>query len=157
MHNKLLLPHRFKTAGWLLLSVAVLFQILVWTRGGELSWLNIKVFAILDQDMGQSKYFSFIQNNVTEEIIGILFIIGGLFAGFSREKTEDEFIANLRLSSMLWAVLVNYLLLIVALIFFYDLSFFDVMVLNMFTILIIFLGRFHYILYRTSKANPHEK
>jgi hypothetical protein len=158
MFHHILLPHRFKKIGWLILSVAILFQIIVWIIGHEPQWLNVRVFAILDSEfMGQSNYFHFITTHIGEDIIALLFILGALCAAFSKEKKEDEFISNIRLSSMLWAVLVNYILLVFAFIFFYGLSFFNFMILNMFTILIIFLGRFNYILYRTSKASQYEK
>jgi hypothetical protein len=77
--------------------------------------------------------------------------------GFSKEKNEDEFIANLRLSSLLWAVLVNYGLLLLAFVFVYGFPFLNVMVYNMFTVLIIFIARFNYILHRNSNYKPDEK
>ena len=69
----------------------------------------------------------------------ILFTIGALFVGFSKQKNEDEYIASVRHDSLLWATYVNYMLLILSMLFIYDAGFFTVMVYNMFTVLIIFL------------------
>jgi ABC-type Fe3+-siderophore transport system permease subunit len=102
-------------------------------------------------------YFSIISKNVVPTAIGVLFIIGALLVSFSKEKLEDEFIAEIRQSSLLWAVLVNYILLLLAFVFIYGLAFMNVMIYNMFTILIIFIIRFNYILYKSSKEMPNEK
>ena len=75
-------------------------------------------------------------------------ITGLLLIAFSREKHEDEFISRIRLESLQWAVLINYLLLIVSAFLVYGFSFMDVMMYNMLTVLIIFIVRFHLVLYR---------
>ncbi len=76
---------------------------------------------------------------------------------FSKEKREDEFIANLRLSSLLWSVWVHFVLLLLAFLFIWGFSFLNVMVYNMFTILIIFIIRFNYLLYRGTKSMADDK
>ncbi len=153
MSPKLLLPNKYKNIGWCLLIPATLLGIFMTATDFEISWLNVKVFAFLSDNQS----FSFIKDNITNEIVGVLFIIGALFVGFSREKREDEFIANLRLSSLLWAVYVNYILLLLAFLFVYGTPFLSVMMYNMFTILIIFIVRFNYILYKNAKSMPDEK
>ena len=116
------------------------------------------MFAIFSPDyFGKNQTFGFIETNITDTLIGVLFIVGGMLVSFSKEKKEDEFIANLRLSSLLWAVCVNYTLFLLAFIFIYNNGFFAVMIYNMFTVLIIFILRFNYILYRNSKSVSDEK
>ena len=68
-----------------------------------------------------------------------------------KEKKEDEYISKLRLSSLLWAVLINYTLLLLAFLFVYGEPFIPIIIYSMFTVLIIFIARFNYILYRNSK------
>lgn len=112
-----------------------------------------KVFAIFNKEIfGQSQFFTLIETNITLTVVGVLFIIGAMMVGFSKEKREDEFIAKLRLSSLLWAVWVNYALLFLAFLFVYGTDFLTVMMYNMFTILIIFIVRFNYLLYKNSKV-----
>ncbi len=159
MSNKLLLPNKFKLIGWcLLIPATILGLFLIFTEDFEYFSIRTKVFAIFNERfMAESQSFSFIETNITVTIVGVLFIIGAMFVGFSKEKREDEFIAKLRLSSLLWAVWVNYTLLFLSFLFVYGGSFFTVMMYNMFTVLIIFIVRFNYILYKNSKAVSDEK
>src|SRR4030095_15139463 len=120
--------------------------------GFEARWLPAKVFAIFNEEiLGERQFFTLIKTDITNTAVGVAFIVGAMFVGFSREKKEDEYISNLRLSSLLWAVYVSYFLLLLAFLFVYGTVFFTVMVYNMFTVLIIFIVRFNYILYKNSK------
>lgn len=144
MNTNLLLPHRWKAIGWGILIPAIAAGILLSIQGYEPEWLSMHVFAFWsDHVLGERVYFSFIETNVTGTLVGAAVLVGALLVGFSREKVEDEYIASLRLSSLLWAVWVNYLLLLVAFLFVWGMPFFNVMVYNMFTVLIIFIARFN--------------
>ncbi len=119
---------------------------------------KIKVFALIsDQVLEKRRFFSVIETDPALTILGVIFILGALMVAFSKEKIEDEFIAELRLSSMLWAVLVSYILLLLAFILVYGVVFLDVMVCNMFTVLLIFIIRFNYLLYKNSKLTSNEE
>ncbi len=158
MKHKLLLPNKFKIIGWCILIPSIILGIILSFTGFEANWTSAKVFAIFnDEIFGKSQFFSFIKTDITNTAVGILFIIGAIFVGFSKEKKEDEFITKLRLSSLLWAVWVSYLLLFLAFLFVYGTAFLNVMIYNMFTILIIFIVRFNYILYKNSKTVADEK
>ena len=158
MTTKLLFPNKFKIVGWCLLIPAAILGIILSFTGFEASWRTVKVFAIIYEEIfKKSQSFAFIETDITKTIIGVAFIVGAMFVGFSREKKEDEYISNLRLSSLLWAVWVSYFLLLLAFLFVYGTIFFTVMVYNMFTVLIIFIARFNYILYKNSKTVSDEK
>ncbi len=162
MNSKLLLPNQFKAIGWIILIPITILGIIAMTNSYEVDWLNMKVFALFNDDFvfgatNESGNFKFIETNVTLTLLGALFIVGAMMVGFSKEKREDEFIANLRLSSLLWSVWVSYVLLFLAFLFVYGMSFFNVMVYNMFTVLIIFIIRFNYILWRSSKSMADDK
>ncbi|MEP7106867.1 MAG: hypothetical protein ABI760_02780 [Ferruginibacter sp.] len=158
MSYKLLFPNKFKIFGWFILIPSFIIGVYLTIRGFDAQWLNVKVFSLFSSEIfGPNKLFSLIEVDLTNTIIGSLFIAGALLVGFSKEKNEDEFIANLRLSSLLWAVFVNYVLLFLAFILVYGTAFLTVMVYNMFTVLLIFIIRFNYILYKTSKTFPDEK
>jgi len=141
MLYKALLPHQFKRIGWCILIPATIFGIILIVNGFD-KWPFV---------------FTFMRADITNTLAGALFIIGGLLVGFSKEKNEDEFISNLRLSSLLWAVVTNYIVLLFCLVFVYGPPFLNVMLYNMFTILIIFIVRFNYVLYRNLKAIADEK
>ena len=158
MKSSLTLPNKFKKVGWMILMPSLVVGIFSVAEKFELEWLNPTVFTIFhDEFMGEKSYFTFVKVNITNTLIGVFFIIGALLVGFSKEKKEDEYISGIRLSSLLWAVAVNYILLLFAFIFIYGSPFLDVMIYNMFTVLILFIARFHYILYKNSKSVPDEK
>lgn len=158
MSKRLLLPHKFKKVGWFILMAAIIAGIWRSFSDYEVNWLQWKVFSFYSKEIFQdSAAFSWRPVNVTNTLIGVLFIIGSVLVGFSKEKEEDEFIRELRLSSLLWAVLISYALLLLAFLTIYGFAFFSVMVYNMFTVLVIFIIRFHYLLYKNAKGLPNEK
>lgn len=145
MTPKLLLPNRYKLIGWILaipsfiLMLAVLhgdfaFEFLNYTRGNT---DNIQVL------FDSPTLFSLRTNNFTDEAGGILLITGLLLIALSKEKDEDERIAALRLESLLWAVLINSMLLILAMILLYNGLFLQAMAYNICTTLILFVARFN--------------
>ncbi len=81
--------------------------------------------------------------------MALAIIIGGLLVGFTKEKVEDEFIYKLRKDSLVWAIIFNYAVLIFTIIFVYSLTFFDVLVFNMFTPLIFFIVRFNFLKHKS--------
>lgn len=157
MSYKLLLPNKYKRIGWFILIPTILFWIFLSVTNVEIPWLNAKVFSIFPGNYSEQGFFRFTEVNPLNTIVGVLFIAGALLVGFSKEKNEDEFISNLRLTSLLWAVLVNYILLLIAFLFIYNDPFLAVMIYNMFTVLLFFIIRFNYILYKTSKSGSDEK
>jgi len=158
MKTKLLLPNKFKTPGWIMLIPTTLFGLYIIFSDFEFDFLNAKVFTLYSNEiLGKSVTMGFIKTNLTLTVTGIIFIISAFFVAFSREKTEDEFIARIRLESLLWATYINYGILLFCFLFFYDFGFFYVMIINMFTILVIFIIRFQYLLHRAKKSLSHEK
>lgn len=158
MSPKLLLPHRCKRIGWFLLIPATIMGIILSISDFEAFALNLQVPAIFNTEyFGSTRVFTWVTANVTNTITGAVFIAGAMLTAFSKEKTEDEFIGKTRLSSLLWAVYVNYVLLLLAFLFVYGASFLNVMIYNMFTVLIIFIARFNYILYKNTITLPGEK
>ena len=65
-----------------------------------------------------------------------------MLVGFTKEKIEDEFIYKLRKDSLVWALIVNYSILMITILFVFDLAFFHVLMFNMFTPLLFFVIRF---------------
>ncbi|MDB5154185.1 MAG: hypothetical protein JWR54_2936 [Mucilaginibacter sp.] len=73
--------------------------------------------------------------------------------GYSRQHSEDEFISTLRLESMQLAVYVNYAILFIANLFLFFTDFLLIMVLNLGTIVLFFIIRFNFILWKHNKEN----
>ena len=113
-------------------------------------------FSFLSLSFGKSKFntknIHLDENiNLTDELALTGIIIALLFIAFAREKTEDEYIAHIRLESLKWAVLINYILLLLATWLVHGFAYIDVMMYNMLTVLIIFIIRFNYALNRNKK------
>lgn len=158
MHKQLLLPYRFKKLGWILLVPFAIAGIYLHIADYEPNWITTKVFAIYhDTLFNKDNNFTFIETNITSTIVGIGFLLGCLLVAFSKERVEDEYIAGLRLSSLQWAVLVNYALLFFCFLFIYGMPFLTVMIYNMFTVLLIFIARFNYLLLKSKKIAIDEK
>ncbi|TMI78086.1 MAG: hypothetical protein E6H10_17830 [Bacteroidetes bacterium] len=154
----LLLPNKFKKIGWFIFIPSTIFGIILCINDFRAAWIWVRVFAIANDGTDSNiLYFGSRLSNVTDTVVGVPFIIGALLVSFSKEKNEDEFIAEIRLSSLLWAVWVNYILLLVSFLLVYGSPFIEVMVYNMFTTLLIFIVRFNYLLYRNRKTVPDEK
>ena len=151
MHTRLLFPHPYQALGWVLFAAGVVLGVLSFHFDFEPQWLSARLPALLRRILlGSADEPG--QHNFLHELSGLLSIVGALLAACSRERDEDEFIRQLRLESLLWALYVNYALLALALVLTYGALFFDLMVYSMFTPLVLFLLRFHYVLYRSSRA-----
>lgn len=158
MNTKLLLPHQFKKTGWLLLIPSALFGMFILIFDFEFSFLDAKAFTIYNHGfIDPPTIFGLINVNYTPTISGFIFLVGAILVAFSKEKHEDEFIANIRLASLVWATYVNYAILAFCFLFFYNFQFGYVMLFNMFTILIFFILRFYYSIYKTRKVLRHEE
>jgi len=159
MKTRILFPNCFKRIGWIVLIPSVILGVLVIFGVLEFKFLrNAKMFAIYSDDFpGSSTIFGYVKNNISDEILGILCIVGAILVAFSKEKHEDEFISKIRMESLVWATYINYAILIFCMLFFYSVGFLYVMIFNMFTILILFIIRFHYLLYNANKSMSNEK
>ncbi len=158
MKTQYLFPAKWKKIGWFLFIPGLILGLVYIFYPFEPDFLNAKMPAIIiDNDLlSQSTKrgwisFGFVQDNLIEEIIGLLLIIGGILVAFSRVENEDEFITKIRLDSLVWAVYVNYFILLLAFLLFYGLDFLWVMVFNMFTVLFFFIFKFHWSLYKLKK------
>jgi len=158
MKTNYLLPNRFKKVGWALFVPGFIFGIIYLIMNPEPKWLNIKVFAFIsDNHFSPTYFFKVIDENVFNEISSLLLIFGAAFIAFSKEKKEDEFISKIRLESLLWATYLNYAVLILATLFIFGTSFLYVLFFNMFTILIFFIIRFKWVLYKSKKSFKNEE
>lgn len=149
METKLLLPNRCKIIGIIILIIGVALWILDDHYPGLLT-LDISWWQSFT---GQNPLVPIGKTDMAFTIYTIFLISGGVMICFAREKNEDEFITRLRLSSWMWAILINYILLIIATITVYGLDFLEVIFYNIFTPLFIFILRFNFLLFRYSRRN----
>lgn len=147
MKSKLLLPNRCKWIGLLLFIPFAFLGALYMYTGYNIEFLDFDLNGLFQTD----GLFNADNGNLTDEVAITGIIVSLLLIAFAREKEEDEFIHLTRLESWQFAVLVNFVLLLIAIWAFYGFAFLNVMVYNMLTILVIFIIRFQWIVYRNKK------
>ena len=145
MKKLYLLPHYCRSIGYVLLVSFLALGIAYMGWGYELPWLQY-------DRMPRGSGLDFSNNNFTDEVACIGIIVSLILIAFSKEKIEDEAIQFFRLEALQWAVYANYLVLILSILLCYGVKFFIVMTYNMFTILIIFIIRFRFVLYQHTKV-----
>lgn len=142
-----LLPHVCQKIGTILFLPFLVLGVANQFWDFEISWLSSTV------NIQRKDLFGAYTNNLTDELAAVGIILTMMMIAFSREKTEDEAIQFFRLASLQWAVIANYMILIACIILVYGSAFFSVMLYNMFTILIIFIVRFRFVLFQHNKMN----
>ena len=158
MNTRYLFNAKYRQFGWMVFVPATILGILTLMLEWEPALLDVKVLGFfIDEVFGVEKLVGFTENNILNEILGILVILSGLLVAFSRERDEDELITKIRLESLVWATYWNYGILILAFLFLYDLTFYWVMVFNMFTILYLFIIRFTLAIRKLKASASHEE
>ena len=140
MTTQLLLSNRFKRTGWFLAVISILGSVLQ------------EQFKIDFLKYDKIVWFNMSNDSFSDEFYCVAFLIGMLFIAFGAERIEDECISRRRLEAFQWAVLANSIILMLAIVLIYDVAFFVVMEYNMFTTLILFIIRFHYLIWRDNQT-----
>lgn len=140
MKTRFLFPHKFRLIGMILLAIiAIACGMHRYQTGGIFDSTDLSNLNPIPHDV----WLQIIYNDVLQ--VGI--ILGLLFVGFSKEKVEDEQLAQLRLDSLQWAVYVNYAVFMLCIIFFYSWTFLSVIIFNVITPLVFFIIRFRWKIY----------
>ena len=159
MKTRFLFPNAFKKPSLIVFVLTTISMIIISNLNDYLNLqLNVKTFAFLsNQAFKEPLYFRWFEDDIFPELLGIILILSGLIFAFSKEKTEDEMISKIRTESLVWATYINYAVLLFCIIFIYGFAFFNVMIYNMFTLLFIFIVRFHWMLYKNNQICNHEE
>lgn len=161
--SKLLLPYGFKCAGlWILAVAVVLLLVYSIVPDGVLcsSWNDFRTLFGLERIRVENFPFTggfSADSDLVNSFIWVLFVVGGVFIGFSCNKSEDEFIEHLRYESLILSLYFNCLLLVAAIVFVWGLSFVSVMVFNMFSTLYFFIICFYIRLFINKRSLRDEK
>jgi hypothetical protein len=151
MKTRFLFPHKWRRAGLLLLLLAAL---IIANNSFSAGHFNPS------SDSGEMFFGMALPGNmriVVDDIEYLSVIIGLLLVGFSKEKIEDEQIAQLRLDSLQWSVYFNYSLLIICIILINGLDFLTVMAYNIMSQLLFFVIRFRWKLYQLNRQAKIEE
>jgi len=150
MITSILFSHRCRIWG-IMMTLLGFFSTFLSTYGEiQLEFLELRS----EKD---SKDIFEMQINFTDEIACLILVVGLLLLGFSAEKQEDERISQIRLNALQWAMYLHYILLAVSVIFIHGLIFLNVLFLNVFLPLIIFVIRFRWVIFRENRRILNEK
>jgi hypothetical protein len=162
MTKNYLFPARFQKFGWMLLvPFGIMFLLFMCGCDKILGqpWM-LNVFTITDGGgFGSTNgdAFSFVTNDVFDEVAFVGLISSLILIAFSKEKDEDEFITQIRLNSLVWALLINYGILIFAELFIYGMAFLPILYLNLILILVLFVIKFRIALFKLKKTAKNEE
>jgi len=118
----LLLPHGFRLPGFVLLIAGSVFGIMHFMFDIKPKFLTMKVYAIYSEYLGD-KYFHFIRDNMSEELVGVLMVLGIWLVALSREKVETEEMAAARSQAFVISGYLQLFLLVFALLLTYGIAF----------------------------------
>jgi hypothetical protein len=159
MKTHFLFPNKCKKFGWILFVPSLLLGSILFISGIDFGkYFKMNVFAIYsDQFLSGTNFFTIIKNGVLDEIIIVLIIVGAILISFSKTKNEDEFISKIRYESLVWATYLNFILMIIATLVIYGFAYFNVLVTNVFAMLLFFIIRFHFMIYKLNKSSNDEE
>lgn len=158
---KLLFNYRYKKiSGWIFyLSLPVALYAFLTSKWDDI--LVVKVYNLFSyekiiatentENIIGTPGLTWIENGLLNEIFIAIIIISGIINSFSKEKMEDELIGKLRTESLTLSLYINYGAILIANFLIYELTFFYVLVFNLFTILLFFNLLFKYKLYQHYK------
>jgi len=156
-----LFPYFYRYIGWPLLIAGLILGFFVVFFDFSISWMDIKTLTI----GGKSNYFftnsdtsrSFIgviDDNFTNELAALFILIGSVLVAFSKQKVEDEFFQQLRFESIIWALKVQSIVLLLAILFLYNFAFLAFMMIALVSFYVFYIGRYHFQLMKVKK-NAH--
>ena len=143
MKSHFLFPYWCRYLGWGLVILHVPLSILGRAHG---------MINVMDNGQGNSGLFS---GEHLFFICTALLMAAGLFlVAFASEKIEDEQIWHIRLDSLRWAIYINYLILIISLVFIEDVG--HMLELNLWVPLLFFIIRFRWVIFRLNRSLSRE-
>lgn len=160
MKTTYLFPYRYKWVSSIVLSISLLLFFGMSIIQTIIPFnLTTPVFALVGEKgfFGPTSWFIITENDITDEILFMFIIISGLIFAFSKEKTEDEMVASIRLNSLVRATISNYLILLFLYLTVYDSAFLSVLNVAMFSQLFIFILLFRVSMYRFNKSAQYEE
>lgn len=129
-HRFLLLPHWFRFPGFIFLIAGSVFGIMRFWFDIKPKFLVMRPFAVYSEYLGE-KYMHFIRDNMSEELVGMLLVLGTWLIALSREKAESEEITALRVKAFSISSWLQVVFLVFSLLFTYGIAFIYMLMMYM--------------------------
>lgn len=147
--TRFLLPAKFRFVGIIFFIAGIITGFFRFYLGIKPKIFDARVFAVYSEYLDE-KYMKLVNNNLGEEITLFLVLSGLFFIAFSKEKTEDEMIRNIRYHSFIISFYISFTFLLAATFFTFGFAFLYMLIIfsaiPMASYIVIF--RFHLYLYR---------
>ena len=145
MKQNYLLPHGFKRVG--LIMLVPFLAACIWLLCGpcEGDWFIVDVPALFTLDIAStSEWFSMTVTDPVNEICMLGLLVSLVFIALSKEKDEDEMTAVVRMQSFVWSFWCTAIMMLVAILFVYDLAFMYFAFASVFVCFIMYICKFNY-------------
>ena len=123
-------PKGFRFVGYIMTFAGAILGIMRFYFGIKPDLLDQKVFAVYSVYL-KTKTLKIESNQLIEEIVGLLLILGLLMIAFAREKDETPQISTIRLKAFFISFYINSAFLIFTILFTFGLAFIYMTVLNL--------------------------
>ena len=145
MKQNYLLPHGFKRVG--LIMLVPFLAACIWLLCGpcEGDWFLVDVPALFTLDIAStSEWFGMTVTDPVNEICMLGLLASLVFLALSKERDEDEMTAVVRMQSFVWSFWCTAVLMLVAILFVYDLAFMYFAFASVFVCFIMYICKFNY-------------
>ncbi|EGN57908.1 hypothetical protein Premu_2554 [Hallella multisaccharivorax DSM 17128] len=158
MKQHYLLPNRCAAIGWCIFIPMLILGILqlCGTSFIDDDSVSFRTLNIGIELFSANHIISWTRTGMLNEITICLLLVSLYMIAFASERQEDEYIEHLRLSSLVWALRVQTILVIISTWFVFGITYLVLMEVFMISTLIIFIVRFRYLLYRSRRHNNEE-
>lgn len=139
----LLLNHKLKWPATVVFYVALLFGVYSISFDNQLEkiWI-VPVYSLFGDETGLLGTGlgknGWTETSLINEILTVVIVTAGLIASFSKERIEDELTSKIRLESLSVAIVLNYLIVLVANFFIFDFAFLNALMVFLFAPLVMF-------------------
>ena len=144
MKQNYLLPHGFKRVGLIMLVPFLVACIWLLCGPCEGDWFIVDVPALFTLDIAStSDWFGMTATDPVNEICMLGLLVSLVFIALSKEKDEDEMTAVVRMQSFVWSFWCTAILMLVAILFVYDLAFMYFAFASVFVCFIMYICKFN--------------
>jgi hypothetical protein len=145
------LPYTFRWIGLVFFIPGLALAYLWGFAGFKPEWLSVPVFAVYSEYL-KTVTFGMTKTNLADELAAILLLTGILWFICSKEKSENQQTDLLRYKALFLSVLINSAFLLFSIFFIFGIGFIDVMIINLFSQLFIYLLIFRFLVFRNKEV-----
>jgi hypothetical protein len=150
--KSMLLPGTFRFAGILFFVAGVFLGIIRFYFGIKPEVFDLKPFAFYSSYV-ENKYMQFVGNNMSEEVVGLLILLGLFMIAFARDKKETEIKDHLRVKALYLTIYIQTIFLVVSFLFTFGFAFVYMLIINIAFPFIVFIITFRIMVMLNQRRN----